>query len=162
MAKQFQGILLALVFLAGCQSQTKQALEFNNQMVAKETSLASIMREANIRMSGYLANADYEKIAADSRHIEELFQNKIDELESMPVPPARGAGEFKTAYIAYFNYLKSIYTGYARLGDESAAGQKTQILDDVQAIINKKDSVLEATRKSQQVFARANGFQVKN
>ncbi|MEI9808714.1 MAG: hypothetical protein WDO16_13115 [Bacteroidota bacterium] len=48
--------------------------------------------------------------------MEKKVQEKIDKIDALPVPDVKEAGNFKTATLRYFRYIKSIYTVYVKTG----------------------------------------------
>jgi len=159
MAKKLFFIALLFTGLVACKS--KSAYKYSEDIVTKERSLTTPIETTEDKVEKYIAARQYDSIAIAGEDMEKLVQQKIDEINSMPVPDAEGADDFKTASIRYFKYIKSLYTGYKNLGEAETEEARQEVVDELQKLVKDKPSVISDMQAAQRKYADANGFKVK-
>lgn len=150
---------LLFVTLVGCQS--KSAFKYNEAILAKGTSLIPQITATENKVKDFLSSDKFDSVAAAGQRMEELVQQKIDEIKSMKVPKAKEADNFKLASLRYFEYIKRMYTGYKDLGNAVNPEAREKVLEDLREIINGKQAAINDMQAVQRKFANANGFKVK-
>jgi hypothetical protein len=152
---------MLLLSIVACNSNARKARDFSNAIVEKETSLTTVITACEERVGKYYQAQQYDKIADEGRHMEELLQNKIDEIRAMPAPDAKGAERFKSSYIDYFKFIQSLYTKYKDFGMAETDEKRQEIFQEIQNSTGRKTEVVNDLRKAQQDFAEANGAKVE-
>jgi hypothetical protein len=155
-------VLAALpVCIAACKSRAKSAVNYNNDIIAKENSLQPEVEVTENKVAKYFDAGKYDSIAAAGKYMEEIVQKKIDEINALPIPDAKGIGSFKAAVIDYFKFIKSLYTGYKEYGLADTEEKRTEVALDIQKIVNRKQDALNDLQSAQKKFADANGFRLE-
>lgn len=94
--------------------------------------------------------------------MENLIEEKVKEIKAMKTPKAKGAEEFKTAALRYFQFMKSLYTGYKNYGKASSAEEREKVIQDVMKIVNDKDIAIKDMQTAQKKYADDNGFKLEH
>ena len=158
-----KNVLLIGIVVTGLMScKSKSAYNYSQDIVAKERSLGPQITITEDKVGKFLGAEQFDSVAAAGERMEKLVQQKIDEINAMKVPNAKEAGTFKEATLKYFQYIKSIYTGYKELGKASTAEQRETLTKDLQDVAGKKEEVISAMQQAQKKYASANGFKVEN
>jgi hypothetical protein len=158
----FKTILTGLVFIiamVGCKS--KSAFNYSEDIIKKERSLIPEITATEKRVEKYIEIEQYDSIAIAGAKMEKLVQQKIDEIKSMKMPKVKEADNFRMATLRYFDYIKSMYTGYKDLGNAATTEAREKVLDGLRKIINGKQAAINDMQAVQRKFASANGFKVK-
>ena len=150
-------ILLAFCLIA-CSS--KSGFKYSQDIVAKERSLTPFVNSTEASMGQYLPASQYDSISIIGESMEKRVQEKIDEIEKTPAPDAKGGAEFKAASLKYFRYIKSLYSGYKKLGAAPTDDERQQALNELRDIVNRKTEVLQEMQNAQEKFATENKFKV--
>ena len=152
---------IAILFTGLIACKSKSAYNYSEAIVAKDRSLTPHIEETEGKVGRYIAANQYDSVAIAGEAMEKLIQQKIDEINALPVPKAKEADNFKTATIRYFNFIKSLYTGYKNLGKAQTEEERQQVLTDLQKLVSEKPAVIADMQKAQGKYADANGFKVK-
>ena len=152
-------IVILLTGLVACKS--KSAYNYSQDIVSKERSLSSQIERTEDKVVKFVAAEQFDSVAIAGEQMEKLVQQKIDEIDAMPLPKAKEAANFKTAAIRYFKYIKSLYTGYKNLGKASTEEARQEVVSDLKKLIDEKQPVISEMQKAQGKFADANGFKVQ-
>jgi hypothetical protein len=150
--------LLATLFVS-CKS--KSAFNYSQDIVAKERSMKSAMEEAERKAPDFFTEEKFDSLAAVGEKMEKMVQQKIDEIEAMKVPDAKGASDFKTASIRYFTFIKAVYTNYKSLGKAASAEEREKLVENLQEMVNKKKEIIDDMQNTQRKFATDNGFKIE-
>jgi hypothetical protein len=148
-----------IVSLAACKS--KSAFNYNQKLVKIEQSLTPDVEKAEADVAAFNANAQYDSIAKVGERMEKLIDTRIKELEDESSPDVKEGESFKRAYIQYFKYMKSAYTGYRDYGNAKTDEDRESALSRIKDIVATKDAVVADLRKGQMKYAEANGFKVQ-
>lgn len=155
-------IIAALpVCFVACSSRAKSAVNYNNEIIAKENSLQPDVEATENNVGKYFNAGQYDSIAIAGEHMEGIVQKKIDEINTMPAPDAKNIGSFKAAVIEYFKFIKSLYTDYKEYGRADTEEKRAQVALDIQKIVNRKQEALNDLQSAQRKFADANGFRLE-
>jgi hypothetical protein len=158
-----KNVLLIVILVAGLAScKSKSAFDYSQDIVAKEKSLAPQISTTEDKVGRFLGAEQFDSVAAAGEKMEKLVQTKIDEINAMKVPGAKEADNFKAATLKYFQYIKSIYTGYKQIGLASTADKRQELMSDLQELAGKKQEVINDMQTAQRKYASANGFRVEN
>ncbi|MEP6701164.1 MAG: hypothetical protein ABJA85_07605 [Bacteroidota bacterium] len=152
---------IAILFTGLVACKSKSAYNYSQDIVTKERSLTPHIEETEANVGRYITANQYDSVAIAGEAMEKLVQQKIDEINALPVPKAKEADNFKAATIRYFNFIKSLYTGYKNLGKASTEEERQQVLTDLQKLVGEKPTVIADMQKAQGKYADANGFKVK-
>ena len=157
----FKMILTGLFIIAivGCKS--KAAFNYSEDIIKKERSLIPEITATENKVEKYIETEQFDSIAVAGEKMEKLVQQKIDEIKSMKVPKAKEADNFKLASLRYFEYIKSMYSGYKDLGNAATPEKREEFLEYLKKIINGKQAAINDMQAVQRKFASANGFKVK-
>lgn len=153
-------LLMLPALLAGCKS--KSAFNYSQDIVALERSLEPDIEATESKVKRYYENSEYDSIALAGSGMEKKVQEKIDKLNAMPLPDAKGASEFKSATLRYFDYIKNVYSSYKKWGSAATDPERESALEKIMDLINGKDKVLQEMQKAQRKYADANGFRLEN
>lgn len=156
-------IIIAIAFVTGLLScnKTKPAFKYSQDIVAIERSLHAGIDSTEKKVERYMDAGRYDSIVSASTAMESLFQEKIDLINKMPVPQAKGVNEFKGAVMRYFEFLKSKYTAYKKWGAASTEDERTKELESIRVILNNVDAEIGKMQQSQRQYAKLNGFRIK-
>lgn len=153
-------LLLSLVAVIGCSS--KSGYKYSQDVVAKERALSPYISSIEDKMAIYLPAGQYDSIVVMNEAMEKRVQEKIDEINAMPLPNAKGADEFKAAVLKYFTYMKSLYTGYKKLGNATTDEEREGNMTELRTLVGRKDVVLNEMQTAQKKYASDNDFKVEN
>jgi hypothetical protein len=159
MMKQLLIATMFMVVLTGCKS--KSAFNYSETVVTKERSLGSDIRETEEKVGRFVQAGKYDSVAIAGEKMEKKVQEKIDEIDALALPDAKGSADFKTAVLGYFRYIKSIYTEYKGLGRAETQEQRDREIKNIQDIVTEKTTVLNNMKKAQEKFAKDNGFKTQ-
>ncbi len=160
----FKKLIIAAVLFTGLMScgKSKSGFKYSQDIVAKERSLQPDINATESKVKEFAMNNQYDSIGVAGAHMEEVVQKKIDEINKMPLPNAKGASEFKAAVLRYFDYIKSMYSAYKQLGKAETDEARTAELENIQKLANDKNEVITDMQKAQRKYADDNGFKIEN
>lgn len=161
MRKQLFAVVIAAALLTACDSK-KAAFQFSQDIVKKETSLITDIEKTENAVERYNTAQQFDSIAIAGEKMENLIEEKVKEIKAMKTPKAKGAEEFKTAALRYFQFMKSLYTGYKNYGKASSAEEREKVIQDVMKIVNDKDIAIKDMQTAQKKYADDNGFKLEN
>lgn len=156
----FVGSIL-LMSLVACKSKAKTARDYNNGMVQVESKLEPLIIATENDVEKYLAAAEYDKVATAGEKLEGIIQEKLDSIGKEPAPKVKEGEEFKAAYIKYFKFIKSMYTGYKKLGKAGTQEERDAVIADLQVILAEREKTISDLQSAQRKFAAANGFTIE-
>jgi hypothetical protein len=159
MLKNLFIITVLITSLAACKS--KSAFKYSEDIVAKERSLTSEIQSTETKVGNYITANHYDSVAVAGERMEKLVQQKIDEIDAMPVPKAEEADNFKAATLRYFKYIKSLYTSYKDLGNAQTDEGRQDVISVLKKLVADKSTVLKEMQGAQARYAKANGFKVQ-
>ncbi len=160
MLKKLSIAVILLASLAGCKS--KSAFNYSQEFVKKERSLLPDITSTEAGVKGYLAAQQYDSIAIAGEKMEKLIEEKIKEVKDQPAPDAKEAEDFKEAGIKYFEFMKSMYTGYKDYGHAKTPEARDEEMAKLKNIASEKTTVVETMQLAQKKFADANGFKLED
>lgn len=159
MKKLFFPALVFLMALTACGGRS--AFNFNQDIIRKEESLVKDLEATEEKVQEYVKNDQYDSIAIAGGRMEKLVDEKLKEIEKMHVPDAKGAEAFKSAAVEYFEFIKSVYTGYRKVGEAKDEDGRAEEWAALMALVDRREEVLSKMQRSQKSFASANGFRVQ-
>lgn len=133
-------LLLTAVLFTACNAVSVST--FNDAILEKENALVPQIEATEESVGKFAEESKFDSIAAVSGRMESAVAQTISEIEKMELPSAEGAEDFKKASVEYFQYLKSIYTAYKKLGLAKTDEERASEVKQVQAIAQKKNTVL--------------------
>ena len=156
-------LLFAFILLASITScKSKSAYKYSQDIVSKERSLVPEMTSTEEKATTYVTAGQFDSLAILAEKMEKLVQQKIDEINAMPVPDAKEVDQFKNSSLDYFKFIKSLYTSYKELGNASSDEERQEVLTDLQSILNNKFKVAGEMQAAQKKYADANNFKVES
>ena len=102
--------LLFAFFLVGCQS--KSAFDYSQRIVQMETEFSSAISVADEKVGDFLDKNQQDSAISISRHMEELADSKLKEIQQLEAPNVEEGENFKKAAVQYFVYLKAVYSSF--------------------------------------------------
>lgn len=154
-------LIACLLFTSLIACKSKSAFDYSQNVVAKERSLEKYISETEDKVEKYADKEQFDSIAVAGEKMEKMIQDKIDEINAMDVPKAKEADNFKAAIMKYFNYMKSIYTGYKNVGRAASAEERTTLVLQLQKLVGEKQAAISDMQRAQKKYAEANGFKVE-
>ena len=158
MKRNIFSFLFALVAFASCNQQ--KALDYNNNLVAKETKLSEKITVAQNNLNSYIEEKKYDSIAAVAERVTKEIDNTISDVIKIPAPNIPEAGNFKNGYIHFYQFIKSIYAGYKDYGTVPDV-DKQNALNKVAETKGKMPQVLSEFQAIQRKFAQANYMKIQ-
>jgi len=156
-------LLLGLVILAGLAScQNKSAFNYSENFVKKERSLLPDINRTEDNVKRFLATGQYDSIAVAGAEMEKIVDAKLKEIKDEPLPDAKEAENFKEAGIRYFQFIKSMYTGYKDYGNAKTPEDRDTEMAKLRDIVDKKAKAIEDMQAAQRKYADANGFKLES
>lgn len=152
--------LLPVIFLCSCNS--KSALNFSEAIVDKEKSLERDIKNTESKVNVFIAAGRYDSMAVVSERMERIVETKLNEIKSLETPDLKFAGDFKSASIEYFSYIKNVYTSYVKFAKAETDDIKEKEYSNLQDVLRNKNEVIKKMRDAQKKFADANGFKLKD
>ena len=159
--KNFFFIAALFTGLVACKSKSGAALKYNQDIVAKDKSIQPEEQMIEDKMNGFYNDGKYDSIAAAGKHMEEVLQKAIDEVDAMPTPAAKGINDFKAAALKYFRFFKNIYTITKEYGLAGNYADRADLMSDRQNQVARIDNAVKELQQAQQIFSGANGFSMK-
>jgi hypothetical protein len=158
-----KSILIATLVagMAACKSTSKEARNYNNDIIAQEKILQPEAMATENNVKRYYDEGRYDSIAAEGEKMERLVQKSIDEINAMPAPKAKGVDNFKTAMIRYFEFIKSLFTNYKEYGRAGTDEKRQEVFLEIQNSVSKKRDILNEMQAAQRKFAEDNGFKLE-
>lgn len=155
-------LILFLPLLLLCSCKSKQALNFSEEIVKKENSLENDIKNTEAHVKSFLAANQYDSMAVASEKMANIVDTKLNEIKALKTPDLKYAGDFKANAIEYFNYIKDVYTSYAKFAKAGTDELREKEYSNMQDVVNKKDEVIRKMRDAQKKFAEANGFKLRD
>lgn len=155
-------LLFAFILLASITScKSKSAYKYSQDIVSKERSMVPEMTKTEEKASAYVTAGQYDSLAILGEKMEKMVQEKIDEINAMPVPDAKEVDQFKSSTLDYFKYIKGLYTNYKNLGLAKSEEERQSVLTELQSMVNNKFKVIGEMQAAQKKYADANNFKVE-
>ena len=155
-------LFFAFILLASITScKSKSAYKYSQDIVSKERSLVPEMTSTEEKATAYVTAGRYDSLAILGEKMEKLVQEKIDEINAMPVPDAKEVDQFKSSTLDYFKYIKNLYTNYKELGLAKTEEERQEVLTELQSLVLNKYKVIGEMQAAQKKYADANNFKVE-
>lgn len=155
-------IVTAFVIVSIASCKGKDAFNYSQDFVKKEKSLIPAITETEQNVKRYMDKEQYDSIAIAGEKMEELVNAKIKEVRDNPAPSVKEGENFKEACVRYFEFIKSMYSGYKNYGKATTKEQRNAEMEKLLEITNKKKDAITAIQQAQQKYADANGFRLEN
>lgn len=153
-------LILLLATFSSCGSKSS-AFRFSQDIVKKEQSLVKDIERTEDQVFKFANENKYDSIAVVATRMEKLVDDRLQEVQRLPLPDAKEADAFKKAAVNYFSYLKSVYTAYKNFGlattEEARDKERTHLLK----IVDEKNEAVNAMQRMQKKYAAVNGFKVR-
>lgn len=160
MLKKLIIVIIVVYGFSGCKS--KDVFNYSQDFVKKEQSLLPDITKTENLVRGYMDTKRYDSIAIAGEKMETIVAAKMKEIKDTPAPNAKEADNFKEACLRYFDYVKSIYTGYKNFGLAKTEDERQQKLKEVIELAGKKDDAIKAIQAAQKKYADANNFKLEH
>lgn len=154
--------LLAALFVIGMIScQSKTAFDYSETIVQMETELAAEIAIVDEKVNEFLEAKKTDSAIVMSRRMEELAEEKLQEVQKMNAPKVAEGENFKKAAVRYFTYIKSIYSSFSKLTMAETEKEKEAERKKLSKIIGEKNQIARAMQEAQRKFAVANDFRIE-
>ncbi|MCH5599606.1 hypothetical protein [Niabella ginsengisoli] len=77
-------------------------------------------------------------------------------------PVGKGGEDFKLVATRYFEYIKSIYTTYKKIGEAKNEQERTKAADEMMNTIGGQEAVMANLQAAQTKFAADNHFTISS
>lgn len=151
-------LVVSSIFLS-CQSKT--ALNYSENFVKKEKSLTADITDAETRVAAFANSAQFDSIGVVGAQMEKKVDAKLKEIQDEPAPDVKEGENFKAAGIRYFQFIKSLYSGYKDYGYAKTEEERAAHLAKIQEIAGKKNLAISDIQSAQKKYAEANGFKIE-
>ena len=151
--------ILLLVSLVSCQS--KSAFDYSESIVRMERELSADIAEVDQKLLAYMDAKKSDSAVLMSKHMEDLAEDKLSEVEKLKVPLVNEGDNFKKSAVRYFSYIKSIYTAFRKFTMAATAAEKEKERKKLAKIIGEKNEITKAMQEAQRKFALANNFLIE-
>ncbi|WP_114791919.1 hypothetical protein U0035_15020 [Niabella yanshanensis] len=157
--------IAAFAFTA-CKSKTTEtgeapatASQYYEKVAELEETMSEplLTTEAAIKARG--DKKDFAGIAQAARAMEDSVDLRINALKKID-PVGKGGADFKIVATRYFEYIKSIYTAYKKIGEAKTEEERMKGADEMTHIINGQAGVMANLQSAQAKFAADNGFTI--
>ncbi len=159
MIKKLLIAVIVLSSLAACKG--KDAFNYNQELVKKERDLIPEVEQTENKVAEYIGNLQYDSISIAGAHMEKLIDDELQKVANEPAPDVTGGADFKQAWIKYFTFLKSMYTGYKSFGAAKTDETREEEMTKLQNIVAGKEGAIADIKAAQMKFASANGFKME-
>lgn len=150
---------LLILMVTGCKS--KSAFNYSEDMIKKERALIPYIEATEDKVGKFAAKEQFDSVAAVATTMENMVQEKIDEIKSTPIPEVKEADNFKRAMLKYFQYIKSLYTSYKNWGNAETSEERDKIFLAMQELVGDKEKVMKEMQAAQRKYADVNGFRLE-
>lgn len=162
MFKQLITAAIMLVTISACNSDTKSAFQFSQDIVNLERSLIDDVGKTEDAVKQFISYEQYDSMAIVSARMESLIDDKLQQVKALKAPKVKEADNFKAASVRYFEFMKSMYTGYVKYGKAATQEERDVIMEELQEIVGNKNAAISDMQTAQRKFAEANNFKVEN
>ncbi len=162
-------LLLISIFAAGmvaCKSKSTPAeqapltaSEFYEKVATLEETLSEPLLKAEAEIKARGDKGDYPGIARSASAMEDTMDAKIKILKDMP-PAGFGGEDFKLMVSRYFDYIKSIYTAYRKIGEAKTEEDRIKAAEEMKTVMDGQTAVMNNLQSSQTRFAADNHFTI--
>lgn len=154
----FLAVMLT-VTLAACKS--KGAFNYSEEIVKKERSLIGDITKTESDVEKFIAAGQYDSMAVVSERMEGIVNTKLEEVKALKKPKAKEVDNFRDAAISYFEFMKSMYSGYKAYAKAGSDEARNEELTKLQELLGKKDEAIRNMQNAQKKYADANGFKIE-
>lgn len=160
MLKNIIYVVMVLISFASC-SDKKKAFDYSQSFVNKEKSLVIEITNTEANVERYINYKQFDSIAMAGEKMEQIVDNRLQEIKKERVPDVEEAQNFREACIKYFEFIKSMYTGYKEFGRAIDDTEREKAKAKVVMLANSKQTAMIAMQTAQKKFADANGFRIE-
>src|SRR5690606_5295052 len=104
-----------LIFLAGCKSN--EAFNINQEIAKKEKTLEADIQKTEDAVGRFIRAGQYDSMALVSTNMVNLVDKTLDDIKEMKWSSVKEGDDFKNETVRYFEFMKSLYTGYVEYGN---------------------------------------------
>ena len=151
--------LLFAFFLVGCQS--KSAFDYSQRIVQMETEFSSAISVADEKVGDFLDKNQQDSAISITRHMEELADSKLKEIQQLEAPNVEEGENFKKAAVQYFVYLKAVYSSFNKFTMATSEEEKEDERQKLARMVGQKEQITKELQQAQQKFAKANNFKIE-
>lgn len=158
-------LMAALCLLGSCQLAKRQkALEFSNKMSAITDSLYRKGSEWGAVYASASQDRDYSKLKPLRLDMEQFTDRSITAVASMK--DVAGSEQFRADMLGFLRFEKNmignVFSRFEQLNAGSREEEIQAVLDALTESSTEETRLLDVVRRSQNEFARKNGFQIQN
>ncbi|MFT4094136.1 MAG: hypothetical protein QM640_10900 [Niabella sp.] len=133
------------------------AQEYNDKVIDLEESMSEPLLKTEAELKARSDKDDFAGMAQSAKAMEDTVDLRINALKKMDAV-GKGGEDFKTVAVRYFEYLKSIYTGYRNIAEAKTDEAKKEASEKMTNILSAQPGVMENLRNTQNKYAADNGF----
>jgi len=159
-------LILAITF-AACKSKSagtgdspQTAHEYFEKILGLEETMSEPLLTTEAAITARGDKGDYEGIVRAAKAMEDTIDVRINAIKKIE-PVGHGAEDFRIVVTRYFEYIKSIYTGYRKIGEAKTEEERMKAADEMAKAINGQQAVMENLQVAQAKFAAANHFTIE-
>ena len=146
-------------FAMGCKP--KIAIDYNDMIAQKQKSLGTAIDTAEPKLKNYFASFEYDSIVNVSNRMETKIDSILREIKNKPAPKVNQGENFKNVVLRYFDYMKSIYTGYKNYGLQTTPEGRQIERQDMSIILSQEYKMIADMQEAQRIFAKDNNFKIR-
>ena len=158
--KTIFSIAIICFFAIGCKS--KIAIDYNDMIVKKQKDLNASMDKTEPALKNYFASYQYDSIVGVSSRMEASIDSITRSIKNTAAPKVKQGENFKKAALNYFDYMKSVYTGYKNYGLQTTPEGRQIQLEIMSKLTGQEDKAIADMHEAQRIFAKDNGFKIES
>ena len=158
--KNIIGIASIGLLAIGCKSKT--AKDYNDLIVKRQKNLSESITENEPKLRSYFAAYEYDSIASVSGRMIAKIDSLTRDIRNKPAPKVTQGENFKKAALNYFDYMKTLYTAYKNYGSQTTPEGRIVGREVIARVTTEEDLMIAQLREAQRIFAKDNGFKIKN
>jgi hypothetical protein len=152
-------IAVVCFFVIACKS--KVAMNYNDLIVKKQKVLNASMDKTEPALKNYFASYEYDSIVSLSSRMEASIDSIARSIKNTAAPKVKQGENFKKAALNYFDYMKSVYTGYKNYGLQTTPDGRQIQLEIMSKLTGQEDKAIADMHEAQRIFAKDNGFKIE-
>jgi len=158
--KTIFSISIICFFVIACKS--KIAMEYNNMIAKKQKDLNASIDKTEPALKNYFASYQYDSIVSVASRMEANIDSITRSIKNTPAPKVKQGENFKKAALNYFDYMKSVYTGYKNYGLQTTPEGRQIQLEIMSKLTGQEDKAIADMHEAQRIFAKDNGFKIES
>jgi hypothetical protein len=155
-------ILLISSVLIACKSNSRKALDFNNEITGLELALTPQISDASTKIQSFFEENKLDSVVAVSKRMEIAVDAGIDKIKGLAIPDLTGATDLHKGFIKYLGHIKNVFTQYRLVGEAKDETEKQSRVVAMESVLNDIPAILKEVQGVQKKFADANNMKIEN